>query len=117
MLFTSESVNALLFERATGWSIKPEGACKGDVCVPLPAQVRQADGSLSARALAERLGMAVVRGTAGDVFALGPDTAVTGRALTTAFAPDLELPTLDGEPFRLSSLRGTKVAIISWASW
>ena len=24
------------FAVGTGWDIKPEGACKGDVCVPLP---------------------------------------------------------------------------------
>jgi hypothetical protein len=46
----------------------------------------------------------------------GPDT-VTGRALTTAAAPDLVLPTVDGQPFRLASLRGKNVALISWASW
>ena len=49
--------------------------------------------------------------------ALGPETAVTGRALTTAVAPELELPDADGNPFKLSSLRGKKVVLIAWASW
>jgi len=37
--------------------------------------------------------------------------------LTTAVAPDLELPDVDGNPFRLSSLRGQKVLLVAWASW
>ena len=39
------------------------------------------------------------------------------RFLTTAVAPDLELPDFDGNPFRLSSLRGQKVLLVAWASW
>ena len=49
--------------------------------------------------------------------ALGPETAVTGRALTTAVAPELELPDAAGNNFRLSSLRGQKVVLIAWSSW
>jgi peroxiredoxin len=37
--------------------------------------------------------------------------------LTTAVAPDLELPDKDGNPFKLSSLHGRKVLLIAWASW
>jgi hypothetical protein len=106
-----------VFEARTGWTIKPEGACKGEVCVPLPGAVRTADGRLDVEALAARLGMPVVRDDAHKLIALGPETSVTGRALTTAVAPDLELPDQDGNPFKLSSLRGQKVLLVAWASW
>ena len=100
----------------TGWDVKPEGACRGDVCVPLPAEARHDDGRLDATVLAERLGMPLVHDDAHGLWSLGPAT-VTGRALATAEAPDLELPDLDGNPFRLSSLLGRKVLLVAWASW
>jgi hypothetical protein len=117
MLLTSASIDPEELTGRTGWAIKPQGACKGDVCVPLPTGVRNADGSLDAIALADRLGMPLVADAEHGVWALGPESAVTGRVLTTAEAPDFELPTLDGEPFRLSSLRGRKVLLVAWASW
>src|SRR6476660_821937 len=54
MILKSLAVDPVDLERRTGWSIKPEGACKGDRCVPLPG--RHA-GPLDARLLAERRGM------------------------------------------------------------
>jgi hypothetical protein len=105
------------FAARTGWSVKPEGACKGEVCVPLPDAARTPDGRLDAGVLAERLGMPLVRHDEELLWALGPETAVTGRALSTAAAPDLTLPDVDGRPFTLSSLRGQKVVMVAWASW
>jgi hypothetical protein len=105
------------FEARTGWAIKPEGACKADVCVPLPSEVRAPDGRLDVGVIAPRLGMPIVHDEDHGLWALGPETAVTGRALTTAVAPDLTLPDADGRPFRLSSLRGQKVVLVAWASW
>jgi hypothetical protein len=100
------------FERRTGWALKPEGACKGDMCVPLP----EVDGdTLDVRMLAERLGMPLVQDEGRGLWALGPESG--GTALTTAEAPDLALPDLDGREFRLRSLRGQKVLLITWASW
>ena len=95
----------------TGWEIKPEGACKGEVCVPLD---RAAGFDLES--VASRLGMALVRDDALGVWALGPES-LGGRALTTVDAPELELPDLDGTPFRLSSRRGKKVVLVSWAPY
>jgi hypothetical protein len=117
VLLDSLTVDATEFETATGWAIKPEGACRGDVCVPLPQEAR-ANGDLDVAAVADRLGMPIVADEARGVWAVGPATTPTGRALTTAVAPELELPDLrTGEPFRLSSLRGQKVLLLAWASW
>jgi hypothetical protein len=105
------------FASRTGWTIKPEGACKNEVCVPLDRNVRDADGRLDVRILAARLGMPLVADETHGIWALGPETSVTGRALTSAIAPDPDLQDADGTPFKLSSLRGKKVVMIAWASW
>jgi hypothetical protein len=111
------AVEADEFEARTGWMIKPEGACKGDVCVPLPIGSRTADNRLAVRVVAERLGMPLVHDDTHRLWALGPATVGSGRALTTAVVPELELPDVDGNPFRLSTLHGQKVLLVAWASW
>jgi len=99
------------FAAETGWELKPEGACKGDVCVPLGG------APFDAATAADRLGMAVVHDEQAGLWAIGPET-VGGRALSSAEAPELVLPDVrTGEPLRLSSLRGRKVVIASWAPY
>ena len=99
------------FATATGWEIKPQGACKGEVCVPLGG------GGFHVLAAAEKLGMAVVHDEPVGLWAIGPET-IGGRALSTAEAPDLGLPDVrTGEPFHLSSLRGQKVLLAAWAPY
>ena len=117
MLLTELEADPAEFEARTGWALKPQGACKGEVCVPLPTQARRPDGRLDVRVVAERLGMPLVHDGEHALWAVGPETTVTGWALTTAIAPDLVLPDADGRPFRLSSLRGQKVVLVAWASW
>jgi hypothetical protein len=115
MILHSLSIDADAFEARTGWTVKPQGACKGDVCVPVPSAL-QRDGTLDASVISERLGMPLVADDTHSLWALGPES-VTGRALTTAYAPEVELPDLDGKPFRVSSLRPLKVVLVAWASW
>jgi|SRR5271165_2869075 len=110
MLLEQLDMRPAEFQRVTGWEIKAEGACKGDVCVPL------GDGDFDASAVAEQLGMAVVREAALGLSAIGPET-LGGRSLTTADASDFSLPDLDGHLFRLSSLRGEKVLLVAWAPY
>lgn len=103
------------FEAGSGWSLKPQGACRGDVCVPLPADAVR-DGDVDVAAVAERLGMPLVEDADAALWALGPET-LSGHALASAEAPELVLADLDGNEFRLSSLRGQKVVIVSWAPY
>ncbi len=109
MILTTLDADATELAARAGWTIKPQGACKGEVCVPL-------FGASDARGVAERLGMAIVHDETHGIYAVGPET-VGGRALTTADAPDLTLPDVNGQNFTLSSLRGQKVLLLAWASW
>ena len=114
MILTEPTVSTADFEARTGWQAKPEGMCKGDVCVPAPEAVA-GDGRLDVAALAAKLRMPLVTDEATGASALGPESL--GHSLTTAVAPDLELPDADSNPFRLSSLAGRKVLLVAWASW
>ena len=115
MLLTSDSPSVNEFARATGWLIEPEGACRADVCVPLPSDAT-VDGAVNVAVVAERLGMGLVSDDEHGVIAIGP-ASPGGRVLVTAEAPELELPDFDGNQFRLSSLRGTKVVLVAWAPY
>jgi len=114
VILTSLDIDIEALEARTGWSMKPEGACKGDVCVVLPEGV-VTGGRVDVPRLAERLRMPLLRDEAHGLWALGPESG--GRALSTAKAPDLVLPDRHGRPFALSSLRGRKVLLVAWASW
>lgn len=98
----------------TGWEAKPEGLCRGPLCVPAPGAI-QPDGLVDLDVVAERLRMPLVHDDAHGLWALGPSSG--GRALTTAEAPELQLPDADGNPFNLSALHGRKVLLVAWASW
>lgn len=113
MLTTSLDVSADELARRTGWSIEPRGACKGDRCVPLP-HTAVTGGRVDVAAFAAALNMPLMHDAAHQVWSMGPEA---GRALTTAVAPDLVLPDLDGNEFALSSLKGRKVILTAWASW
>lgn len=106
------------FHRLSGWELKAEGACRGDVCIPLRDGVTNADGTVDVAAVASQLGMPVVPGD-GDgngPWAVGP-AAGSGKVLDSAEAPDLVLDDFDGRAYDLASSRGRKVLLLAWASW
>ncbi len=115
MIVTEPMCSASSFADATGWDPKPEGLCQGEICVPAPGAL-SSDGQVDIATAAQALGMPIVTDAAHGVSALGP-AVLGGHALSTAVAPDPVLRTLDGEIFRLSSLRGRKVILAAWASY
>jgi hypothetical protein len=106
--------------RATGWTLTPEGLCREDACVPVP-RGREADvirgDAVDVAAFWRHAGHPVVRDGTGQVWVLGTGAAERARALRSLEAPDFALPDLDGRLHALSDHRGTKVLLVTWASW
>ncbi len=113
MLLRSLHVPRSDFEAGTGWQLKPEGACQGEVCIPLS---RPPGETIDVASVAGDIGMPLVAAPEHGLWALGP-ASIGARALASAQAPELRLPDLDGQEFRLSSLRGQKVLLFAWAPY
>ena len=108
-------------EPATGWTPKPEGFCRGAVCVPIPPGRERdflRDGHVvEVGAFWRHLGKPLQHTAAGDVWVLGDGAADRAEALRSLQAPDFTLPDPGGRVQSLSEQRGKKVLLVSWASW
>ena len=103
-----------------GWTLKPEGFCKGEICVPVPpSRVREFvdDGSINVATLWHHLGQPLAHDEAGETWVLGTSAAERTSQLESLEAPDFTLPDLGGHMHSLSQHRGKKVLLVSWASW
>ena len=116
MILSEGTVSRTNFEAGTGWHLRPEGACKGQVCIPLADRAVASSDRIDGPAVAEAIGLPVVHDEDHGVWAVGPES-IGSRALVSAEDADFELPDLDGKPFRLSSLRGRKVVVYAWAPY
>lgn len=106
--------------QATGWTAKPEGLCKGEVCVPLPAGRERefvAGRRINLAALWRHLGQPAVRSERGHAWVLSESARERKAALASLEAPDFTLPDPSGRMHRLSDYRGKKVFLVTWASW
>lgn len=105
---------------ATGWELKPEGLCRGPVCVPVPPgrdEEFARGGEIDLAAFWRLMGKPLLRDEAGETWLLGEDAASHAEAMRTLEAPDFALPDLDGRVHRLSDYRGHRVLLVTWASW
>ena len=111
-------------QRITGFELKPQGACREDVCIPV---TQRGAGSLvrterrekwfNATAFARKVRQAYVHDADASVWSLGEIPVLRGGFLTGGIAPDFELADRKGRPVRLSGFRGKKVLLLTWASW
>lgn len=109
-------VDAAALAGATGWVLKPEGLCRGEVCVPLLGRaVTDDDGRVDLLAWAEALGLLAATTTGGDVVAVvaAPAPPPAGDAP----APSLVLRDVDGHEVSFDDLAGHKRVLVTWASW
>jgi hypothetical protein len=117
-------LDAAELKKLTGWELKPEGICRGDLCVPIPpgrehefSSKRDGATFLNFSALADQMGKPWAGDSKHRVWYFGAEAAERGNALRSLEAPDFELPDLDGKLHRLSDYRGSKVFLLAWASW
>jgi hypothetical protein len=103
---------------ATGWELRDEGLCHGDVCVPVrdrDALVVDGDIDLMGFAAALRRPLALERDPPVAVLGDGPDEL--GQSMASLAAPPFTLPDLDGKSVTLSAFAGRKKLLVAWASW
>jgi hypothetical protein len=116
-------VDAAALAEATGWQLKPEGLCRGDVCVPVrdPRALGDA-GGLDVAEVAQALGRPLVVDAVRGVAALGEAADDVASSMASLQAPDVVVADLDGHPVSLhdvaaSDLGRRKRLLLAWSSW
>ena len=105
-------------ERGFGWTLKPQGLCKGDLCVTLRERRGLLDeNGIDLAVFAQTTGLPLAVDAGEGVAVLGESAAARGSKLASLEAPDFTLPDLEGQLHSLSQHRGKKVLLIAYASW
>ena len=106
------------FEALTGWTLKPEGMCRGDVCAPIyDKQAVLVDGMVDLFGAAPVIGRTAVVDTQRGIAALGESAAARGEDMTSLQAPDFTLNDMNGQPVSLHNFQRRKVLLLAWSSW
>ena len=103
---------------ATGWQLKPEGLCQGDVCVPVRDRSQLVIGdSIDLDAFAGALRRPIVIDAGAGVAALGVSAGEVTDTLRDRVAPDFTLANIDGQEFTMSKIGRKKKVLVVWSSW
>ena len=102
--------------RINAFELKPQGACRADICIPISKGMLRGE-YFNLSAFARKIGEAVVTDLPARVWSFGEIPALSGRFLNSRQAPDFAVPDRKGRIVRLSSFRGKKVLVVTWASW
>jgi hypothetical protein len=102
--------------RVNGFEVKPQGACRADICIPIPKTMLQGDW-FDLTGFAKKVGEPFVSDADARVWSFGEIQALRGSFLNSREAPDVTIPDRRGRPVKLSDFRGKKVLLVTWASW
>lgn len=105
-------------ERATGWGLRAEGLCRGDVCVPVRDRASLVVGDeISLDAFAAALQRPLASEPAAALAVVGVSVAAVADSLDGQHAPAFTLPDVGGRPVSLSDYAGRKRLLMFWSSW
>jgi hypothetical protein len=102
--------------RINGFELKPQGACRADVCIPIKKDMTRGE-YFDLTAFARTVGQSVVADSASRVWSFGEIPVMRGSFLNSRIAPDFAVPNRKGRVVHLSDFRGKKVLLVTWASW
>jgi len=100
--------------RINEFEVKPQGACRADVCVPIPKELKK-DGWFNLTGFAHRVHQSFVADA--GVWSFGEIPVLRSGYFTSRVAPDFAVPDRKGRVVHLSDFRGKKVLVVTWASW
>ena len=100
--------------RINEFEVKPQGACRADVCIPLSKTLKNGDW-FNLTGFAHKIGETVVADQ--NVYSLGEIPVLRGSFYNSRIAPDFAVPDRQGKLVHLSDFRGKKALVITWASW
>lgn len=107
------------FEALTGWTLKPEGMCRAEVCAPIyhRDKVVTPAGLIDLQEAAPVIGMSAVVDPQRGVAALGASAPARAQEMISLQAPAFTLPTLAGDLVNLHDFDRRKVLLLAWSSW
>lgn len=100
--------------RINEFVLKPQGACREDVCIPLAKELKRS-GWLNLSGFARKVRQSVVN--EGPLWSLGEMPLLRTGFLQSRTAPDFAVQNRQGKTVRLTDFRGRKILLLSWASW
>lgn len=100
--------------RINEFTVKPQGACREDVCIPLPKALKR-NGWLNLSGFAHKVRQSVVN--EGSIWSLGEMPLLRTGFLESRTAPDFAVQNRQGQTVRLKDFRGRKILLLTWASW
>ena len=116
--FGEVGVNADDFARATGWTLKAEGLCKGEICVPVRESAAMSNGeAIDIAEFARVTGRNVIIDANRNVLAMGEQASSRSASMATLDAPNFTLPDINGNLVSLSDFAKRKKLLLAWSSW
>ncbi len=102
--------------RINEFEVKPQGACRGDVCIPISKDLQRGQW-FNLTGFAHKVNETVVADAGTHTWSFGEIPVVRGAFLNSRIAPDFAVPDRKGRIVHLNDFRGKKVLVLTWASW
>ena len=106
--------------RVSGFELKPEGACREGLCIPINEDLLiEQDGKawFDLTAFADLIGQPYVADKSAGVWSFGEVPARRESMMVDAMAPEFEVTDRQGNRIETADIKGRKALIVTWSSW